>query len=278
MILVRDITELRGPEIDDQLTEEQIKLWVEIRKRMPGIRVGMVENDPRKYLFYADELAARGSFGFGSKNFRNASTFYIEGPLIRNERGGSGMEHRRLRSGNAATLARKAKTNLRAWTVRDRATHYSFATSRLQTARTPQEDETAKARDNARRLLNGVGYISPTPSFLSALRHVVIPDQNIQHAVRVLIAAMDEEKEKNGTAAQPVYVAVHERRGVPVYDLYNYANNEILADAAPQDAMPASLYERLATLNIADVEDVVPHIGVKVSAFEFVLYPPKEEA
>lgn len=272
------LTELRGHEIDARLSEKQLELWSEIRKRMPGVRVGRHIGSDAPYLFYQDEHYARGFFGYSLKNFNaDGYTFFVEGPFISNRRGGHGSESRRIRSKSAATLARKAKEGLRAWTVRDRAVEKSVHKNRVLTEHNPDEKARQNRVTDAKRLLFGVGYISPTTSFLRALRSVTLPDQNIQYAVNLLVE--DEELEaKRGPRPDPVYVAVYEKRGLPVFDYYQYANNTIVHDAEPQDMMSSALYERLSVLNVLEENVLVEDAGMKVSDFEFILLPPEEES
>ena len=274
-IRTTNIQELRGEELANWLGESHVELWEEIRKRMPGVRVGRSLGNAAPLLYYTDELYARGTFGYSAKNFGDARTFYIQGPFISKGRAGYG-ERERLRSKSAATLARKAKKELRAWGVLDRAKAMRNAAAKLSAAKTDDEEKLARLRGDARRLLFTLSYGGATPAFLNALRYVEIPDQNVQHAVRVLIEEHDEQRASGGKP-EPVYVAAYEHRGVPVYDYYDYNTPQVNAEAAPQSSMPTELYERLSVLNITEVNDVVPHIGVKASDFEFVLFPPKQE-
>lgn len=272
------LTELRGHEVDARLSDKQLELWSEIRKRMPGVRVGLQVGSDAPHLFYQDEHYARGYFGYSLRSSRAGySTFFVHGPFIRNRRGGDNTEFRRIRSKSAATLARKAKEELRAWTVRDRAVEQSVYRNKVLTEHTPEEKVRQNRVTDAKRLLFGFGYISPTTSFLRALRSVTLPDQSIQHAVNLLIE--DEELEaQRGPRPDPVYVAVYEKRGLPVFDYYQYANNTIVHDAEPQDMMSSALYERLSVLNVLEENVLVEDAGMKVSDFEFILLPPEEES
>lgn len=276
-VMVKDITELRGPEIDDRLSEQQLELWTEIRKRMPGIRVGFAPFSyaPHPTLFYADELFARGSFGWDTKNYNSDYTFFITGPFIHKERG-SGIERSRLRSKSAATLARKAKEHLRAWTLRDRAKRMASRAAGFAAAKTPQEEEWSKVVDDARQLVSSVSYLGPPASLINAMRHATIPDPNYAHAFRVLAEDMDR-RAAAGSKIEPVYVSVYEKRGVPVYDYYSY-DSCASSEAVLQSDMPPELYERLATVNILDVGDVVVGVGTRVTEFEYIIAPPELES
>ena len=274
-VLVKDVTELRGPEIDDRLSEKHLELWTEIRKRMPGIRVGFADNyvGRRPVLFYADELFARGSFGWDRKSYKSDCTFFITGPFIRKERGYD-VEKLRLRSKSAATLARKAKEHLRAWTLQDRAERVDSEAANFAASKTPQEKEWQKVVNDAKKLVVPVTYYNPPVGLISAMRHATIPDANYAHAFRVLAEDMDRKAAAGaGAGVSPVYVAVYEKRGVPVYDYYCY-ETKVGSEAVPQTDMPPELYERLSTLNILDVKDTVAHVGVRASDFEFIINPP----
>ena len=267
-ILVKDVTELRGPQIEDQLSEAQCELWAEIRKRMPGIRVGYAPGVGYSLLYFADELLVRGGFGFNTKSYRDDPTYFIEGPFIYKERG----ERNRLRSKSAATLARKAKDHLRAWTLPDRAKRVHSEASSFAASKTPQEEERQKVVRDAKKLVTPVTYYDPPVGLINAMRHATIPDANYAHAFRVLAEDMDR-RAAGGAGVDPVYVAVYEKRGVPVYDYYCYKTN-VGSEAVPQTDMPPELYERLSTLNILDVKDTVARVGVRVSDFEFIINPP----
>lgn len=264
-VLVKEVAELRGPQIDDQLTEPQRVLWVEIRKRMPGIRVGFAPGVGGPLLYFADELLVRGSFGFNHKNFGESPTYFIRGPFIRKARG----EQYVSRSKSAATLARKAKDQLRAWTLRDRAKRLDAAA--FAASKTPQEEEWGKVVRDAKKLVVPVTYYDPPVGLVNAMRHATIPDANYAHAFRVL--AEDMDRKATGAGVSPVYVAVYEKHGVPVYDYYCYETNAV-SEALPQANMPPELYERLSTLNILDVRDMVARVGVRASDFEFIINPP----
>lgn len=267
-ILVKDVTELRGAQIDDRLSESQCELWAEIRKRMPGIRVGYAPGTEYVLLYFADELLVRGAFGFSTKDYRSDSTYYIEGPFIYKERG----ERNRLRSKSAATLARKAKDHLRAWTLPDRAKRVHSEAASFAASKTPQEEERQKVVRDAKKLVTPIVYYDPPVGLINAMRHATIPDANYAHAFRVL--AEDMDRRAAGVAGvDPVYVAVYEKRGVPVYDYYCY-KTQVGSEAVPQTDMPPELYERLSTLNILDVKDTVARVGVRVSDFEFIINPP----
>jgi len=267
-ILVKNVTELRGPQIDYRLSEAQRALWAEIRKRMPGIRVGFAPSFGGPLLYFADELLVRGSFGFNTKSYRDDSTYYIEGPFIRKERG----ETYRLRSKSAATLARKAKDQLRAWALRDRAKRVHSEALIFAASKTPQEKEWDKVVYDAKKLVLPMTYYDPPVGLLNAMRHATIPDANYAHAFRVLIEDMDR-KAAAGASVSPVYVAVYEKHGVPVYDYYCYENN-VGSEALLQANMPPELYERLSTLNILGVNEPVAYVGVRASDFEFIINPP----
>ena len=267
-ILVKDVTELRGPQIENRLSESQCKLWAEIRKRMPGIRVGYAPGTGYVLLYFADELLVRGAFGFNNKNFGIPPTYYIEGPFIRKERG----EFRRLRSKSAATLARKAKDHLRAWTLPDRAKRMHSEAANFAASKTPQEEEWGKVVYNAKKLVLPVTYYDPPVGLVNAMRHATIPDANYAHAFRVLAEDMDR-KAAAGAGVSPVYVAVYEKHGVPVYDYYCY-ETKAGSEAVLQTDMPPELYERLSTLNILGVNEPVAHVGVRASDFEFIINPP----
>jgi hypothetical protein len=267
-VLVKDVTELRGPQIDAQLTEPQRALWVEIRKRMPGIRVGFAPGVGGPLLYFADELLVRGAFGFNSKNFGESPTYFIRGPFIRKERG----EHYVSRSKSAATLARKAKDHLRAWTLHDRAKRFYAAATNFAASKTPQEEEWGKIVRDAKKLGVPVTYYDPPVGLVNAMRHATIPDANYAHASRVLAEDMDR-KAAAGAGVSPVYVAVYEKHGVPVYDYCCYETN-VVSEALPQANMPPELYERLSTLNILGVHDKVARVGVRASDFEFIINAP----
>lgn len=269
-VLVKDVTELRGPEIDDRLSEKHLELWTEIRKRMPGIRVGYAPSFGGPLLYFADELLVRGSFGFNHKKFNDDPTYYIEGPFIHKERG----ERNRLRSKSAATLARKAKDHLRAWRLQYRAERRGSEAAGFAASKTPQEKEWQKVVNDAKKLVVPVTYYDPPVGLINAMRHATIPDANYAHAFRVLAEDMDRKAAAGaGAGVSPVYVAVYEKRGVPVYDYYCY-KTKVGSEAVPQTDMPPELYERLSTLNILDVKDTVAYVGVRVSDFEFIINPP----
>lgn len=269
-ILVKDVTELRGAQIDNQLTEPQRVLWAEIRKRMPGIRVGYPPGSGGPLLYFADEHLVRGSFGFSTKNFGKPPTYFIEGPFIRKRK--TRGEPNRLRSKSAATLARKAKEHLRAWTLPDRAKRMGSEAANFAASKTPQEEEWGKVVRDAKKLVVPVTYYDPPVGLINAMRHATIPDANYAHAFRVLAEDMDR-KAAGGAGVAPVYVAVYEKRGVPVYDYYCYVAN-VGSEALLQANMPPELYERLSTLNILDVKDTVTRVGVRTSDFEFIINPP----
>ena len=267
-ILVKNVTEFRGPQLDAQLTEPQRALWEEIRKRMPGVRVGFAPGVGGPLLYFADELLVRGKFGFSSKNFGDAPTYYISGPFIRKARG----ERYVSQSKSAATLARKAKDQLRAWALRDRANRFNAAAENFAASKTPQERDWDKVVHGAKKLVVPVTYYDPPVGLINAMRHATIPDANYAHAFRVLAEDMDR-RAAGGAGVDPVYVAVYEKRGVPVYDYYCY-ETKVGSEAVPQTDMPPELYERLSTLNILDVKDTVARVGVRVSDFEFIINPP----
>lgn len=279
---VKNITPMATAEFENAANEKLIELYAAIRKRMPGIRVARVGWDRlNATVYYPNERYVRGEIGFGRKQFSDSQnhTYFIEGPFIDNQRGGSALEKKRLRSSNADTLARKAKTELRPYTARDHAAVHTNTASQMRLADTPAEKQETEKLRAARKLLVGREYSNPDFSlaFCNALAAVTFPQEDIEHAKNLLLYSMSTEGAREIVAReekrQPYYAAAYERRGQPVYDYIKYGGGDgpDQAISAPQSEMPEKLYMALATLNTLEVGGRVEGMGAKVSDDEFIV-------
>lgn len=279
---VRNLTPMSVHEFQDRANEEVIELYDEIRKRMPGVRVcGVSYSGNNATLYYPDERYARGVIGFEPNwltNGNRSASFYIQGPFITNERGGGAPENCRMRSKSAATLARKAKKALRAYTTRDHANVYGMDASIFARKPTPAEAQEDAELKEANNLLSGrvYGGVELSAAFRKALATVTFPQEDIEHAKNLVLCSMavetQQEVEARRVARRPYYVAVYERYGQPVYDLLPYGgSDEEDVRGAMQFNMPERLHMALATLNTLQVGGEVEGMGKKISDDEFIV-------
>lgn len=274
-VRVDKVTALTPTEFDANVDDRVAELYGEIRKRMPGIRCGIYKqpgyNATPFVVYFQDERYVRGYLGYSKKNYpADHETLYIGSQKIHNERGGGSIENTRLRSKSATTLARKAKTALLRITVEDAAGAYRRTAGELRRALTPDETARREAYRGATEVLTGNSfYEAPPTNVLHCLLKADLPE---------IAAAARTVAEGNPTRnSKPVmYVAVYEKRGVPVFDTFAYDiphddDDGPIKEAALQTEMSEALYTRLSTLNVLEPNTMVAGVGSRLSQDEYLV-------
>lgn len=269
-VRVDEVMALTPTEFDASVSAEVAELYGEIRKRMPGIRCGIYKQPGYKavpVVYFQDERYVRGNLGYSRKNYRaDSNTFYIKSQKIHNERGGGSPENTRLRSKSAATLARKAKTALLRITVEDMARANTYSADALRITLTSDEIARRNAYREAMEMLTGSRFnATPPTNVLQCLLKADLPE--IAAAASTVVKGDVVDRRRS-----VMYVAVYEKRGMPVFDTHMYFDRDTPAqEALPQEEMPEPLYTRLATLNVLDPNITVAGVGRRLSQDEYLV-------